>query len=75
MKTLDLPDSGTTESDDSEPVHYYCCSEELALCGIRLDESYLSDNDDDIICALCEFVLHEIGADIVCIGGCAFVRL
>lgn len=74
MSVMSLSEPTTTDVEEAEEIHYYCCREDLALCGISLEDSYLEE-DGDKICTLCEIALHEVGVDVVCIGGCAFVRL
>jgi hypothetical protein len=55
---------------DDEPTHYWCCSEDTALCGADLTDAEPVDVDDDARdCPLCLYVLDE---DLACpVAGCA----
>ena len=45
---------GTDSTDEDGLVHYVCCDPERALCGKDLTDGTWSDDEDDLICIVCE---------------------
>lgn len=62
--------SGIGAISDDEPAHYWCCSDQTAICGADLtDADWVDDDDDTRDCSLCLYVLDE---DLPCpVAGCA----
>lgn len=45
------------EEDNDEPIHLVCCDENVAMCGLSLqDHEWITDQSEDKDCVMCAYV-------------------
>lgn len=55
-----LPTPVETPTGDDDPVHYFCCNPDVALCGVDLEDidvDYSTEDPDE--CRLCVYSIDE----------------
>lgn len=63
------PVAPPVDGGDDPPAHYWCCTDQVALCGADLTGTVVVDVDDDDAadCLLCVYMLDE---DVPCSPDC-----
>lgn len=67
MSATDVAESATESADESvdeRSSHWYCCSEDVALCGVNLTRTKI-DEDEPVTCVTCR-ALEDAPCEITC---------
>lgn len=55
--TLTEPDQTRPDADDGDLVHFWCCDQNVAMCGADIsDEPLVPDASAEEVCTLCRIV-------------------